>query len=220
MRTTANCSANRAPALIALTLASLLLATQSKADIVFHSTGEGLSQGDLDPNWTVILPNGTNFGNAISATDPNGNWTTPYAPSTWISTAARSSIPIGLYKYITTFTIDPGIDPSAVELSGYWSVDDQEPANAIYLNGVKVSDFDGGFFRDSNSDPSAIFTIDFGFQTGLNTLEFWVENGSGPGGTLIRPIPEPATLTLITAVVLCMVCYRARSGWKARIRMG
>ena len=107
------------------------MATAYADPLLLHSTGEGLSQGDLDPNWTVILPDATPFGVAISATDPNNGWIAPTLPNTWIGVVGRDSVPTGIYHYSTTFTINPGFDLATAEISGLWWADDPSTANGI-----------------------------------------------------------------------------------------
>jgi PEP-CTERM motif len=190
-----------------------LFGARSNAEILVHSTGEGLTQGDPDPNWLVTLPDGTNFGNAISATDPHDLWIMPTAPNTWIGVVARGDAPLGLYKFSTTFTVPLEIDPLTVQVTGNWWADGSEEINAIYLNGVKVSDFNGGAWYNP-SRPSSLFSIESGFQTGLNTLEFTVANYSGPGGTLIQfpgVVPEPSSLVLFSLGTLGVCWLAART---------
>jgi hypothetical protein len=159
-----------------------------------HGTGEGLAQGASDPNWTVILPDSTLFGPAISATDPNGGWIAPTPPSTWISVVGRDSVPVGVYEYATTFTIASGLDPATAQISGNWWSDEPQLNNGIYLNGVRVSDFPGAVWFDP--DPAnAFFAITSGFVSGVNTLSFRVENTGGPGGMLIQDLTGSARST-------------------------
>ena len=189
-----------------LLFASVLLvgSTQANADtLVLHNTGEGLVQGASDPNWTVVLPNGNLFGQAISATDPNNGWIAPAPGNTWISIVGRDYIDVGIYKYSTTFVIGPGFDPSTAQLNGYWWSDDPSLNNGIYLNGLNVSSFVGAIWNDSNS-ADAQFSLTSGFVSGVNTLTFYVENTGGPGGTLVQglsgsvsPVPEPTSLLLL-----------------------
>jgi len=186
---------------LCLVFALVAAASVSAAPLMLHNTGEGLSQGQVDLNWTVVLPDGSLFGNAISATDPGNAWITPTSPNTWISIVGRASVPTGTYKYSTTFEIGPGLDPTTAELRGYWWSDDPAPANGIYLNGVQVSTFQGAYWYDTVFGNAA-FSINSGFISGTNTLTFYVTNTGGPGGTLVQglqgtAVPEPASLLLL-----------------------
>ncbi len=206
---------------VAITLVAAIATPGMAGVLTLHNTGEGLSQGDLDPNWTVTLPDGSSFGSAISATDPNNGWIAPTPPNTWISVAGRDAVPLGLYQYSTTFTIGAGFDPATATISGHWWADDQYASNEIDLNGVKVSDFDGAIYNESNA-ANALFSISSGFVAGLNTLTFRVENTGGPGGLLIQdltgsvsPIPEPASV--FAGSVACLA-FGLIHGWSRRRR--
>jgi hypothetical protein len=195
---------------------ALTLVCIEAVPVEIHNTGEGLVQGQLDANWSVIMPDGTAFGSAISATDPGNQWVTPTSPNTWISTVARGSSPLGLYQYSTTFTIDPGLDPLSAILTGNWWADEPNTPNAILLNGVLVSDFNGAIWFESNP-ANAAFTVSSGFVSGLNTLTFLVQNTGGPGGTLIQnlslnanAVPEAgSSLTLLGLALGSLYLFRS-----------
>jgi hypothetical protein len=153
--------------------------------LTLYNTGEGLTQGQLDPNWNVTLPDGTDFGSAVSAVDPNGAWVAPTGTGTWIGVAGSASVPVGVYQYSTSFTIGLNCDPATAVISGNWWSDDPVASNGILVNGILASGFDGAYWFDANQ-ANAAFSIASGFQTGLNTLTFLVENTGGPGGMLVE----------------------------------
>jgi hypothetical protein len=197
----------------------VLGATISQAvSLTLHDTGEGLSTGQSDSHWIVEKSDGS-WMQAISGVDQNGNWVMPIAPATWISVIASGGVTSGLYKYSTTFMIDSGCDPTSAEISGYWWSDFVYNSNAIYLNGVKVSDFDGAWWPDNNS-ANAAFSIHSGFISGLNTLSFWISNDDGPSGILVQglrgsvaPAPDAgSTLILLGSVTGLVGMFRRRLG--------
>lgn len=79
--------------------------------------------------------------------------------------------PEGLYAYKTTFSLT-GFDPSTAKIIGNWSTDNN--GVSILLNGVDTGNpsTDSGQF----SIGFAPFSISSGFQPGINTLEFIVNN--------------------------------------------
>ncbi|MBL9135281.1 MAG: hypothetical protein JNK85_05410 [Verrucomicrobiales bacterium] len=208
-------------AFLALGLAFRLPATPPPLGFVVHDTGEGLSVGDFDPYWVVVLPDGTDFGNAISAIDPNGNWIDPGPARTWISIAADAPVPTGTYRYTTTFEIDSNHDAATATLFGSWWADEPQSSNQILLNDQVVSEFDGASWFDEDSG-NAHFQIDFGFVQGVNTLTFVVGNTGGPSGIAVtgfagfadevRSVPEASPW--LSGFLLSMVT--AGYGWHSR----
>lgn len=113
-------------------------------------------------------------------------WVQPPAGSAWISLAGgNQSLPIGTYVYKLTFDLS-GFDPSTANIAGNVASDNNL---TILINGI-----DTGF--SNLSEPFQRlhpFSINTGFITGMNTLEFRVLNFAvGPSGLLVANISGKA----------------------------
>ncbi|MCC7175608.1 MAG: PEP-CTERM sorting domain-containing protein [Bryobacterales bacterium] len=184
--------------------------------ILLNNTGMGGSVGGVDPNWlingsaaayvTTGSPNGFPFafdGNPIwLANDSTSRWISPHATYT----ASGPGDTPGVWLFSTTFDLT-GLDPNTATITGRWLADNS--GGVIYLNGVNLGQGTTGWSSWTN------FTITSGFQSGVNTLEFLVNNGPGaignPAGLRVEmsgnadplgEIPEPATMLLMGAGLL------------------
>lgn len=205
--------------LLLVTMVTVLVASMSQAvPLILHDTGEYLTPGQPDLNWTVEYDG--NIMNPVSGVDYNGAWVIPAPPATWISVIQSGDVTPGLYKYSTTFRIGSGYDPTTAEISGYWWSDYPYDSNAIYLNGIKVSDFNGAPWYDGNS-ANAAFTINDGanFISGLNTLTFWVSNDGGPSGTLVQGLRgSVSTISDGGSTIVLLGCATGLLGaWRRRL---
>jgi hypothetical protein len=102
--------------------------------------------------------------------------------------------PVGLYDYRTTFDLT-GFNPLTAQITGRWTTDNA--GVSILLNGVNTgipatsaTQFNAGFVP---------FSITSGFQAGVNTLDFIINNDGGPTalrvemtGTAAAPLPTTA----------------------------
>lgn len=176
--------------------------------IVIFNTGEGtggtaLTVGQTDLHYSLISAPATVPLTAI-ATFPNAAWVSNTSSADWISpgSSGNTSWPVGSYDYQTTFSLT-GLNPSTAQLSGEWTSDN----NAyIELNGVST-----GITTGSSAYGSLnAFTITNGFKSGVNTLDFIVDNGGGPtgvfaevSGTATRSVvPEPSSVSLVGVAFL------------------
>jgi hypothetical protein len=81
-------------------------------------------------------------------------------------------------------------------LSGLWASDN---AACIYLNGANTGDC----LPDIGYTTLQAFSITSGFVSGLNTLDFVVNNSGGPTGVIaevsgtVSATPEPSSLLLL-----------------------
>lgn len=176
--------------------------------------------GVTDPHYTVVetgLPAVTFYQSPYVAND---------ADSRWISWSPTGGPGRATTTYRTTFSL-AGFDPATVTISGLWAVDN---FGRILLNGAETG----------QSLPNAAlsftqlngFSINSGFVSGLNTLDFVVQElGSGTGlrvdnltgraTALDDAIPEPATWALMIAGFgLAGIALRSRRTNRARTNAG
>jgi hypothetical protein len=168
------------------------------------ASGTPLPDGTIgDLHYTLVsVPGGTTEIRVRTST--GGFPVPPYSGddtlSAWIgpNNDAQVDGPVGLYDYQTSFDLT-GFNPGTAFISGGWSSDND--GVQILLNGVDTGNPPTSFTQFSSG--FAPFTISGGFQPGVNTLDFIVDNGGGP--TALRtemtgtaaPVPEPASLILI-----------------------
>lgn len=164
-----------------------------------------LAPGAADPHWTITASPAGPFGAAVVqanhpawlVNDPAG---TP-GGSSWVSTvsAGTTNIAAGDYTFEQTFDLT-GLNPASAVLVFEVSVDNS--VSSVLLNGLPTGITTAGF-----GGLNGPFTIDSGFQAGLNTLTFVINNagpGANPGGLRVNflqavatiSIPEPATASL------------------------
>lgn len=96
--------------------------------------------------------------------------------SAWISPRTDTTGDAGNYTYRTTFNIPAGTNLSEVFVRGRMSSDNA--TTAVLINGVATGLSYGGDFTVFSPE----FAIGRGFQIGLNTLDFVVNEASGSAG--------------------------------------
>jgi hypothetical protein len=139
-----------------------------------------------------------------------GPWVPNNANSRWIGPDQSSQGPAGNYTYATQFFLPANTNLATVNVSGMWATDD--PGLDIEINTLSTGQVSAGF---STLVP---FSISSGFQIGLNTIEFLVQNAGGPTGLRVDKIrgdysliPEPATLGLAAAGLAVIATMRRRA---------
>ena len=201
--------------LTAIAVAALAFLATTGAHAVpvgtFYNTGVDNTQtvlGNYAPETHYVLvstPDGSTPGVRV-ATLANGfpipPWLGDDSVSAWIGPNSDSSLDgaAGQYVYQTTFDLT-GFDTSTAALNGQWTVDDA--GVDILINGASTSQTAAGFNAFSN------FSILSGFVTGINTIDFIVNNSSGPTGLRVEaaltadvavfPVPEPMSLAILGA---------------------
>ena len=186
-----------------LVLCGLFALQVQGGPIALSSTGAGLAWGAVDPNYTmtagpagagnllVVRNDGAPFPPWVANVGTSVQWIAPQSDY-----RAGQSDPAGSYTFQTTFDLT-GFYPSTAILTGEWASDN---CSQIWLNGAYTGTEITPVGCLASMHP---FTIASGFQAGINTLDFVVNNTDGPTGLIVslggtaNPIPEPATLTLL-----------------------
>lgn len=150
----------------------------------------GLPSGSVDPHWTLAGSADAGFpGPAAYVLNDVGfpipPWMANDEISKWIAPQASqgSGNMEGDYVYRTTFSLD-GFDPATTVLSGEWSSDNV--GGDILVNGVS-----SGQANTGNFGAWSPFRVTSGFHTGVNTIDFKVNNappGVNPTGFRVRNI--------------------------------
>jgi hypothetical protein len=175
-----------------------------------HNTGGTV--GQVAPNWSLV--GGTAYVTRSEVFPLAGNWmpNSASAASQWISPKAdyesmSGDLP-GTYLFQTTFEIPVGFDPLSSWLTFRAAVDNQ--VKEVWLNGNPLGFLyaDVPVTESSFHQWSGSFHVAGGFVAGQNELTFQVLNGGdgtygNPAGLRVefgesdmKPVPEPATLTL------------------------
>jgi hypothetical protein len=168
--------------------------------------GNPLSDGTIgDPHYLLLsVPSGTTDISVRTSVGgfPIGPWIGDDLLSAWIGPNNDSSLngDVGNYDYRTTFDLT-GFIPASAVLTGQWATDN--PGVDILINGTST-----GFSASGFTDWTP-FSISSGFVSGVNTLDFIVNNQGGPTGlrtevtgtatAVESAVPEPGTLLMLGA---------------------
>jgi hypothetical protein len=154
------------------------------------NNGKPLSDGSADLHYALTsVPSGSGFGagdyvvNQNSSCFSNG-WFHDSTSSKWIGPVADQdsirpgSAVEGVYIYRTTFDLT-GFDPKTAFIAGQWATDNT--GVDVLINGKST-----GITYSTRPYTLTRFTISAGFQSGLNTLEFVVNNALEPNPKVIN----------------------------------
>jgi len=164
----------------------LVAAASARADgIAIFDTGvDGaghvLAPGSADPHYKILSGPGVSTPTPATVATPHPIYVPNNAVgslgSSWIAPGAdtAASYPSGDYVYRTTFDLT-GLDPATATISGIYGSDDF--VTDVILNGVSTGISGGAFVV-------LVYPVNLtsGFVSGVNTLDFIVENSGGPHG--------------------------------------
>jgi hypothetical protein len=169
-----------------LSLAAAFVTGAQAASIPLFNTGVDASGTPLadgtigDPHYVLVsVPGGTT--DLRVRTSAGGYPIPPYigddSSSAWIGPNNDSEVngPVGSYDYRTTFSL-AGLNPATALITGGWSSDNN--GLQILINGVDTGNPGTSFSQFSIGFAS--FSISSGFDPGVNTIDFIVNNGGGP----------------------------------------
>jgi hypothetical protein len=131
-------------------------------------------------------------GGTVWGISRNASWVSAPVWSSWIGISEGNvTDPEGLYTYDLQFGLT-GLLSSTAVVTGNWAMDNSAE---IFLNGVTTGETSSGVAS------LAPFTINSGFQSGLNTLSFHVTNapptGVNPTGLLVTNLAGTARATVV-----------------------
>ena len=162
------------------------------------NTGESTT-GSADNYWTIVSPPGA--GQVVSPVSVPAPWLPNTADSSW-EWSTTTAQPVGspssplVYTFRHQFLLDSSFNSSTVLISGRWSTDNT--GTGIRVNGNNFAQTSPGFTAWSG------FSLNSGFVSGLNVVEFVVEDTGAFGGFRVEwltaeadlnavPAPEPGT---------------------------
>lgn len=180
--------------------------------------GNRLSANSDDPHYSVLGVGPAKVINDLSAGNPcrmAATWVAPPGQSCWIWQQSNGQPINTTLTFRTTFDLT-GFDHTTAFLNGQWSTDNT--GIDILINGVSTSQTIPGFGQLYN------FSVSSGFVSGVNTLDFVVNDFGFAGGFLVGSlegraelansvVPEPSTYALMAAGLasLLVVARRRRS---------
>ncbi len=210
-------------------LTGLCLATETDAagiPSLFNTgvtdTGAVLPDTSIDSHYQLIAaPTGTGLGPDTFVADSSkqplstGDWLPNDLVSKWIAPQADQSTFLdsagvaGTYIYRTTFDLT-GFNANTATISGEWATDNT--GTDILINGVST-----GITNSTQFSAFSAFEINSGFVSGINTLDFFVDNLTlppylgdiNPSGLRLEmvgtaTVPEPTGLAIAALGMLML----------------
>lgn len=172
------CTGAFAPILVAST--PLPIADLFNTGVDANRVSQADDTFDIHYTYAVPPPTGTVPIVTTSATGfpiaPAGPWLADSAISAWLTPSLDTTGDLGDYIYRTTFTIPAGVDLSQVYIRGQLTSDNL--TTGVLINGVTTGITGSGNFPAF--DP--LFVISNNFVTGVNTLDFVVNEATGMAG--------------------------------------
>ena len=156
--------------------------------------GVALSAGSDDSHYSIVSP--AQAAKVINDAIP-GSWIPNTSSRRWIWQNANGTPTNTTLTIRTTFDLS-GLDAGTAVISGLWATDNF--GLDILINGLSTGNTCGGF------SVFCGFSVASGFVSGINTLDFVVQDVGSISGLLVGSIsgsadavaaPEPATLLLL-----------------------
>lgn len=172
-------------------------------------SGAVLGNGAVDSHYAI-----SSGGNAVVVNQGNipGTWLPNSSSSRWIWETATGQ-PINVTRTFTTTFDLTGFMPGTASITGRWATDNT--GLDILINGVSTMQTSPGFQSWTN------FAINSGFQAGVNTLAFVVNDFGvisgfraeflGSSVDPVAPIPVPAALPLLITALGGLYAMRRRA---------
>jgi hypothetical protein len=150
---------------------------------VLFNTGQGQQTGATDPHFKLWVNGQPLFPAYVVAR--NSGWVAPGPNAAWISPRTDS---LGqenkVFNYRVTFVLPSDAVASTTIIKGRLAGDNQ--VREVYLNNVKVpAPFGPGNPGPGMTEFGKLIVQGNAFVPGSNTLEFRVQNHSGPTGLLV-----------------------------------
>jgi hypothetical protein len=206
---------------IVFTTGMLMMAASAHGSVIsslfntgVDAAGTPLPNNAAELHYTLLsVPSGTTSLRVATSANgfPIGPWLSDDSLSAWIGPASDTSLdgPGGVYDYRTTFDLT-GFDPLTASITGQWSMDDS--GVDILINGVSISPTSSNFLSWTS------FSVNSNFVAGINTLDFVINNGTGPTGLRVEMsgtasaagVPEPAPIALLGAGLSVLGLLRRR----------
>jgi hypothetical protein len=170
------------------------------------ATNTALLGGDgvTDPHYQIVSSTSPGFAGLQAVTYYNGAYQAEDADSRWVSLGADGNPGNNTTLYRLVFTL-AGLDAATASISGLWGTDNY---GSILLNGAATGNTLPAGSNPNNFTVLHSFSINFGFVSGVNTLDFSVtdegpptafrvDNLTGTADPIRGGIPEPATWAMM-----------------------